>query len=854
MLRDDEKNQFSPVNLVELNVDEIFKAENEDYLNKLKPMPDLNLRTIKNMNQFIDIMKRISKNEKKQVKFTSVGNKDKINNFLTTHLNDLFIAKRLLLQEFLYSITELFKDFDSTEFQERTLHEHEPIVINDIVDKNEYTIEKNKFKNITNNNITNNNTTKGYFVFKGGNVIKYWTLKKYLEKLTKIHNDSIIDILNEKINVTDSDVFNSTSDYDFQYYISAGEEEYNLIYNNLIDHILRRIILLRTELTIMFNDKTVDSFDEKEEDITNGVFDEEKKKIYIEDLFNEYYIKGFGKIKRNSVNNNDEVIIQKSNKVSSIIVTKIMEKITDENRGTIKIDEDGRKSYSFLLALNEENANMNISFNNSIRTLVVDFDLFRIKLKYDIENDYIYDSFASELFDLTVLRPCDKDRINFCNNINKNTNIVNRDDNSPMRVYSIIYLLKDLLTLLFISNNPHDTIFIWKDIKYEKRIIRLGFLYASYLDELKNIVGIKKIEDIIKEANIVIKNNAYIYLLNFFVGMFILHFIYYFKKKVHLFKAEKKSARIYTYTSLIRRVYFELKYFMGKLNFDSILIEEIIKHIDKIVNDYNNNDLGTLSTASHRDLVETYVFLDFMLATYLLYVKAIFIDKDAAWCTENFDKIPYPNIIMEFEVDALKFMELFGKYFIIGLQAQTNIIDNLIDWISDDLTLNGGRIKNSNKYDNLMKSNSEKSYEVIKGSRSQKNNIVKKLEDNNFFKNLNKYIKYAENFYEYNEENKFTEYIHRSNQFDTNYNKSINYKLEIIPKTFKKDCYYNENNFDKYMLKQDKLVNNIFDDDNIEDSVQGETKNIINSDLDKINYYDKYAKYKNKYLKLKKKI
>jgi hypothetical protein len=220
-------------------------------------------------------------------------------------------------------------------------------------------------------------------------------------------------------------------------------------------------------------------------------------------------------------------------------------------------------------------------------------------------------------------------------------------------------------------------------------------------------------------------------------------------------------------------------------------------------------------------------------------------------------------------------MKLFSKYYILGLQTQTNILQFLIghlnipnliggdiqpfsfqpsersyykptNIISDELIL---LCKDNQLLNNLF------STIFFKNSTSLEDLInVCKKNTNLLLFNLLEFINYDESFYEYISENKYTEYINKQNRETLTLDK---YVVEIIPKTFNSLYYDNNIILENYILIQLLYLEIIFNRNESEIEL---IKNRINELKIVINYeknlikekdtkmYNKYLKYKNKYL------
>ncbi len=748
---------------------------------------------LNNINDFITKIQNISNQRKVQINFTDIDKKS-IDDIFTKLINEYMLITPTLLNSYLNNVINLFKDFDSSNLN--ISPQNNNIIINQSVLTPNYNIDLNRF--VPHNRfVQHNNTMKGYFVFKGGNVIKIWTLKKYMEKLYGISSNNIEDLLKVKIsNQYDSNILNSYSDYDFQYYVTDDNNEFDdTTYKLLLEHIIYRLTLLRTNLITEFQKyNNLIQFLTKYE-LHCGI---------------QKYFENNGNIIHNRTINNITFMqrIRQSNNVTSTI-------LTNYNPPCIRPgDPDCNDHPSNTLYKLSEQSSMNISFNNTIITSTgTDFDLFRIKLKFNVNNRYKKDKFSSELFDLSVLRPNDTSRVHFCDHINDNTNIITFRDHMnqrlSLRIYSIIYTLKDLLLILFSTNQPYNTIFLWSDKKYDKRIVRLGFLYANYLDELKHKINIVQNGipilisnltsiDIINHVNNLFvqslpvnNNNSYKYLLNYFIGHFIILIRDDFEFNKNNFEIRDRNM---TFNNLINSCIIRLINYMKLLRCNKLLINYIINNeINIIIRNYVYQPLNTINIANFRNQITNIDFYKFMLSTYLLYIKSIFVDIDIPWCTDNYyNRQNNPDIdISDFKVNSYNFIKLFVKYYIIGLQCQSNILQIMIPLnviiyyqsllnISNNILIGGSNKKEKRKKITL---------EIIKNKY--------------LFKNLIKYITYSEKIYEYNNKNIYNlTFIIDKNIESTN--------IEFIPKTIKNNYYNNDKLLDNYIKQEELLLEHMF--------------------------------------------
>jgi hypothetical protein len=810
--------------------------------------PNLVINNLNNLNEFIDKIKEISDNIKITEKYNDPYKKS-VDDLFTNQINEFYVKKRNLLNNYLINVINLFEDLDST------LLRNQPENFINITPSNyPYTILNNKLNNI-------GGTSKGYFVFKGGNVIKIWTLQKYIKKSYNIIPNNLQDLLNHKIgNDYDSNILNAYSDYDFTYYLNNIDFT-DAIYKDLIEHVIRRMDILRNQLMLDINEPDIIRFIKKYE-VHCGI------QNYFEKTNNLRLIQP----NTDNISFNQNIIL--NNNIKSSIITKNQNPPNNFNL--------------FVLNENQPRQYINISFNNTILTSTnVDFDLFRLKLNFTSDNNYKIDKFKSELFDLTILRPNDISRIDFCNHINEYTNIITYG-NINLRIYSILYTLKDILSILFITNQPNNTIFLWADKKYDKRIVRLGYLFANYLDELKNTMIVNDnfgnrilntnltCINVINHINLNNNNDSvYEFILNFLIGYYINLIKQDFVINKNLYESDNRNNE---FNNLLRRSLINIKLIMLLMGCSVNIRTRVIHHITNIIHIYTINNSNLINLNNYKRQLNTYNFFDFMLSTYLLYIKSIYLDINIDWCSVNYYNNPVITEkidIWNFKTNALIFMKLFSKYYILGLQTQTNILQFLIghlnipnliggdiqpfsfqpsersyykptNIISDELIL---LCKDNQLLNNLF------STIFFKNSTSLEDLInVCKKNTNLLLFNLLEFINYDESFYEYISENKYTEYINKQNRETLTLDK---YVVEIIPKTFNSLYYDNNIILENYILIQLLYLEIIFNRNESEIEL---IKNRINELKIVINYeknlikekdtkmYNKYLKYKNKYL------
>ena len=302
---------------------------------------------------------------------------------------------------------------------------------------------------------TNGLNTNKYFVFKGGNTIKYWVNRTFLDKMKdkteQILTDNLEEILSTKITIHENESINACSDFDFSLYIDFKNNKEN--YKDIVSNIGDKILSLRKEINPIIDDKSLTYFSD-----SNNT-----------DLFTKL----------------DEYIFEKHgfNTDTENIDFKFITQCKDFILTTINNND--------TMYTRDVNDKLIISFNNLIKFNTTDFDLFRIKLGIAAEykSEYYEDggetfnsNFKSEIFDLTILRKNDSQLKKFTENISEYTNIIHLKFNNkiiPVRIYNIKYILIDLLEVLFIQS-----IVPWLNAKYEKRLIRFAYMTSLYNQQI----------------------------------------------------------------------------------------------------------------------------------------------------------------------------------------------------------------------------------------------------------------------------------------------------------------------------------------------------------------------------------
>lgn len=653
-----------------------------------------------------------------------------------------------------------------------------------ITNTNNYKISDNKFND-------EHGTYKGYFVFKGGNAIKYWTQKKYMIIQHIVDGGTIESTISQSINDTLTDGFKfGFSDFDFSYY--TNNEFTDNEYKKLIKHTLIRMYKLRDHLErqIMF-------------DGVKQLFDDGKLHAGIQLYFNDKD-NGHDVINKRPITFHQQ--IEKPHIINDYFVTKH----DDHNNIT--------------LYKTPSNNFMHISANNSIITVYKnDFDLYRIKMDFDVTNNVKKDIFAGEVFDLTIMRPSDIHKNDFCNNIEENTKIItnifgsSKENLVNVRVYTIYYVLLDLFGLLFIRNK-YKTIFSWIDKKYNKRVQRLGVLYANYLDELKTT-----------------DHEGSNYKFGFFSLLFLMFFNHNFNiRKNELFKSNLDQANA-IYDDIINQSFVmigdicehksDLPYPDREVNkIKNIIREPIVPH------DTVHYLYGKLSEFPGNPEHKENLF-SAIIKISTTYIKKVFIERDINWCTINYgNRIDptddqyydirkfHPIDIHDFSIKISEFLNTFIKYTFIGINMQTNILR--------DLHTHGALIKQIREYTHTtqvggtLKIQTQQHIPLV----GQKDMIYEKGTQNNTT-HENDMIYKKDKIYEESKKNvKKLQTIsyEKAKQYINDDTKIIIKCLEKLNKNYNKilyddvdNMYYEYDKLNKPVKKVPKLIiNEIYNDDN----------------------------------------
>lgn len=704
-------------------VDDITKTET--YLTgQTKKLSVVNF-PIGNMLQFIDRIISIGDNTKK---VTAVNIKNttgkQINNRLTQLINSFLLVKMDVLNEYLNMVSYVYKDFDR-------IYSHKKYVNIDNPECN----SSNKYNGFGQNISTDIDTGfQSYFIFKGGNVIKYWTLSSYIHKRHKLYVHNIEDLLKYKLG---ENVFDESSDYDFQMYIQDNANNYTMdVYQKLLKHLVHRMILLRE---ILINQLfKLDEYDKNENiDAIEGYINGDK---YLIDLLNK------PRSSTAAAEESNKIYVAK--KSTSFILTKYNPDVND----------------MFTSFDMEEDKPLNMSFNNTITTTTNDdFDLFRLKLQFSY--DGASNNKSAEFYDMTILRPNDTNtsRKDFCNNVNKYSTIVTLDylkSNIQLRLYSVYYILKDLLKILFSSNMPRNSIFIWSDSKYEKRILRLGYINSLHLNKQYNhvcglinkqghhstgTISLKSIGEYTVTSNPADTNLSKLSLLSIkFLNDYILQFmlIYFCVNFIKRINNGNTSANTFTL-----ELYAELKSFVSTIlhnhNIPDAVHEKIYGSIYPIFDKYASNDTLTVDLTEVKKYIDDGKFFHFLLSVNLIYVNKIFVQDDLVWCRQNYGVDADINV---FKGECRKYFESFVDYSMGGLDSLTDLMPLFVP-NSPSPSYGGSvdveNIENNESLERLKRNlNLQTTYNHNQTQRKmehQNSNIGHQMKFNDFMKDITEY-------------------------------------------------------------------------------------------------------------------
>jgi hypothetical protein len=456
-----------------------------------------------------------------------------------------------------------------------------------------------------------------YFVFKGGNTIKLWINKLYLDKMNKL-TTNLQEILSTPLQFNENNSINSYSDFDFSLYIDFNYEN-QLRYEDILAICAEKLFILRQHLNSIITEEILINCDN-----TNTVLEINK---YLNNKYNRCFNKTFG--------------FSYSKNVRDFILTRNINNISET------------KQYIRDIA-----NNLVVSFNNIIMNNESDFDLYRIKLSIDVnknnnEEDEDEDDnteqnrnnktkFKSEIFDLSIPREQDNNRQHFCDNIRIYTNIINTNFNNyiiPIRAYNIKYLLIDLYKMLFIQKKLP---WLMDKKKYMKRVTRAAILTSLYNQENY------------QENNQENNNSEFGFgLLNLFNILSLIQII-----------IDDDFNRMNTQDK-IRIFKQSINFNLNNINNDNDLQNIIRRDLDRFL----NNILDGIN--NYDNLEQYYIHVDnpnkFLYLILLIFMRKIIIENDNTWNEDLGDNLNMRNN------NLIKFLKTYAFFLINSLFCLTDI-------------------------------------------------------------------------------------------------------------------------------------------------------------------------------------
>ena len=521
-----------------------------------------------------------------------------VNDELTNITNNLLISQIDKTNRFMYQVYLIFGELDNDELTP-------------------YEINKTRHQKIN---------TGMYFVFKGGNSIKLWVNKTYLQQMGDL-TTNLQDILSNKIAFHENEAINASSDFDFSLYIDFKDDT---DYGGLLKYIGNRLFILRNELNKIIIDEIIDEYRNSgalKQKIRDYIILKNKRKI----------------INIENIINIDNIQLNLATEGNDFILT-----MNNEKHNAIKYDREV-KDKQF------------ISFNNTIKNNIDDFDLFRIKLgivaKYNTDDLNYSKIFKSEVFDLSILRKEDKKLNKMYKDINEYTKIIYvRYHNHiiPLRLYNNKYILIDILRMFFI-NAP------WLDIKYNKRLIRLAIITSLYNQE--NYVD-SQINDDDNEEDIIKKKKKHAEL---FIGLFnllnilsIIHIL-----DILTFNPSDYNNKLFKYI---------IKNNLNIINYDDVFkdlydIKKFIRDLNKIIDGEDGYD--DLNYYKNNFMYEPNKFFCLII---LVFIRKIIIESDKNWYINIIDPtFPYIQNFKDIKDKIIKFLKTYIYYLLNSTFCLTNI-------------------------------------------------------------------------------------------------------------------------------------------------------------------------------------
>jgi len=595
-------------------------------------------------------------------------------NVVTPAISNLLFNKLSNITDYLYEVYKKFNTYNGSFY------------IPDIFDPSTNTYRLADFS--SNPPSTPSQLFRGYFIFKGGNAIKYNITDKYFSKfnfmqdaLREYHMDQFRKDLCPLLN-------DNPSDFDFSYYVypikqPCDDEQQCVIdddnkfqpqhYKNLCENTAYRLLLLRDAI--------------------------QKLNIIDYDTLNQYIVSKYENVKPINKYITDKL---PDSMIDDAITTNIINDITNliiyVDTTTNKIQED---------KLNENNKQMNVSFNASIHTDKFNFDLLRIMYNIKICSE----SFKGEIFDLSFYKYDDRFNVNkdFIKNSHKFVEKLTIKHHDPkiesfvLYTYNSTYFLYDILFTLISKPN----IFLWNDSKWEKRIPRLCFLLIAYIEYISD--NTEKV--------------GKLYLLKFLLELDL---------KQQTFDdciRNAKNLYIANYQKLLSKY--------------KIDINDIFNYYDKYIATLSQNSDATQQTIfnSINFLHDTdnFIPVESIINLILLYIKKIYYEKNVIWC--NFQYKPSENNTIDFYLEKLNtFLKLF--------------FDNILNAIECILTMEHLQSGGADMIYSLLESKQLKNKNGNPIDISRKN--INYLQDRKEFTNIIKRVKNMEQYTTYCKNNIFT--------------------------------------------------------------------------------------------------
>jgi hypothetical protein len=759
-----------------------------------------------NFDEFIQKVDEKSTLQKRLVTHFTDPSIKKINDEFTNIVNKMYItSENNLLDQYMYEVMSIFGDYDSYDLQPNNYHTIRRNLVNPSIIEKERNINDPNLNSsgdyIHDQNLFNPNVPagaaaaaaaaaqifpKGYFVFKGGNIIKYHTMVKFLFIYYHQRDYTIQQLLSKdflrKHDV--NNILNTYSDFDFSYYVQQFEDNdtsKNQIYTNdahrcLSKHTAYRTFILRNRIESSFNNY-VDALDIQRLMLNSSLHAKIQAYFDIEDSnIGVIYTKVERIPGKNYSDTNFHQQISLVNNVTNSIVHKVLDQQDDPNNDRTDV---------YML---NENKRTKVTINYTIKSNRADFDLYRIKIMFDVNNNYNRCKFASELFDLTIIRPIVQNDTqlykntinNFYKNIDNYTELIQTSYNGQqffVRAYSLLYTLKDLIVVLF----DDKSLFPWTDNKYNKRIIRLGFLYAGYIDDLKDTYP----EELSYK------------MLQFYLMLYLMILQYKFSNIVNDLEVEDVIKRRDIYREIVFNSLVATLSLMRRNNHNDLMISclqsgvQTQASISTILTSKITNMLNNTLLTMRQDVVlkmyeekedyihiKNYKIVEYIMNIILLLICKIYVEINLVWCVSKNNNAPIN--INSYKIEFCNFFKTLVQNFLIGLDCQSNILSNFNfanhNYIRNGVVMNGGGnelddINNSLKMLNIKLSDKKSKYtdmeyykhyidtDITNGSLVKQNQLLidevfadfvmhenKKNECINYINEFHEYVKFIKIF------------------------------------------------------------------------------------------------------------